>query len=132
MVAHKPTERTLTAIFLNCYNMSETTPYDAFSMVDMRAGRIARVELNTEARKPAYKIWIDFGEIGELATSAQYTALYQAEGLVGQMVICAVNLGSRRIGGFKSEVLMLGVENADGAVVYLKPEREVAPGTKVF
>jgi tRNA-binding protein len=112
--------------------MSETTPYEAFSMVDMRAGRIARVELNTEARKPAYKIWIDFGELGELATSGQYSALYKAEELVGQMVVCAVNLGSRRIGGFKSVVLMLGVENADGAVVYLKPERDVAPGTKVF
>lgn len=112
--------------------MSDITPYEAFSMVDMRAGRIARVEINNEARKPAYKIWIDFGELGELATSGQYTALYKVEELVGQMVVCAVNLGSRRIGGFKSEVLMLGVENGDGAVVYLKPERDVAPGTKIF
>lgn len=112
--------------------MNEITPYEAFSMIDMRAGRIARVELNNEARKPAYKIWIDFGELGELASSGQYTALYKAEELVGQMVVCAVNLGSRRIGGFRSEVLMLGVEDAGGAVVYLKPERDVAPGTKVF
>lgn len=112
--------------------MSETTSFEAFSMVDMRAGRIVRIELNTEARKPAYKIWIDFGELGELATSGQYTALYKPEELIGQMVVCATNLGSRRIGGFKSEVLMLGVENADGAVIYLKPERDVAPGTKVF
>lgn len=112
--------------------MSETTPFEAFSIVDMRAGRIARVELNTEARKPAYKIWIDFGELGELATSGQYTALYKPEELIGQIVVCATNLGGRRIGGFRSEVLMLGVENADGAVVYLKPERDVAPGTKVF
>jgi tRNA-binding protein len=112
--------------------MSDITPFEAFSMVDMRAGRIARVEINHEARKPAYKIWIDFGEVGELATSAQYTVLYKAEELVGQMVVCAVNLGSRRIGGFKSEVLMLGVDNGNGAVVYLKPERDVAPGTRVF
>jgi tRNA-binding protein len=112
--------------------MSETTPFEAFSMVDMRAGRIARVELNTEARKPAYKIWIDFGELEQRTTSGQYTALYRPEELVGQMVVCAVNLGSRRIGGFKSEVLMLGVERADGAVVFLKPERDVAPGAKVF
>jgi tRNA-binding protein len=112
--------------------MGETTPFEAFSMVDIRAGRIARVELNTEARKPAYKIWIDFGELGELATSGQYTTLYTAEALTGQTVVCAVNLGSRRIGGFKSEVLMLGVEGADGTVVYLKPERDVAPGAKVF
>jgi len=120
------------SIFSDSDKMSDTTPYEAFSMVDMRAGRIARVELNTEARKPAYKIWIDFGELGELSTNGQYTALYRAEELVGQMVIGAVNLGSRRIAGFKSEVLVLGVEQVDGAVVFLKPERDVAPGTKVF
>jgi tRNA-binding protein len=112
--------------------MSEISPFEAFSAVDMRAGRIVRAELNAEARKPAYKIWIDFGELGQLATSGQYTALYNPEELVGQMIVCAVNLGSRRIGGFKSEVLMLGVEQADGAVVFLKPERDVGLGAKVF
>lgn len=108
------------------------TPFEAFSTVDIRVGRIIRVELNADARKPAYKIWIDFGEVGQLATSGQYTALYTADELVGQMVVCAINLGPRRIGGFKSEALMLGAEQADGSVVYLQPERDVAPGSKVF
>lgn len=112
--------------------MSELSAYDAFNMVDLRVGRVVRAEPNQEAKKPAYKIWIDFGELGELATSAQYTVLYQPEQLVGQLVVCAVNLGARRIAGFRSEVLMLGVEQDDGVVVYLKPERDVAPGTRVF
>ena len=112
--------------------MSEVTPYEAFGIVDIRVGKVERVEINTEAKKPAYKIWIDFGELGLMGTSAQYTALYQPEELIGQSVVCAVNLGARRIAGFKSEVLMLGVPEQDGAVVYLKPERPVAPGTKVF
>ncbi|AKM04482.1 tRNA-binding protein [Burkholderia cenocepacia] len=106
--------------------------YDAFNQVDMRVGKVVRVEINEEAKKPAYKIWIDLGELGERTTSAQYTALYQPEQLVGKSVVCAVNLGTRRIAGFKSEVLMLGVEQTEGAVIYLTTERDVAPGTKVF
>ncbi|KVU63122.1 molecular chaperone [Burkholderia cepacia] len=107
--------------------------YEAFNQVDMRVGKVVRVEINEEAKKPAYKIWIDLGgELGERTTSAQYTALYQPEQLVGQSVVCAVNLGTRRIAGFKSEVLMLGVQQIEGSVVYLTTEREVTPGTKVF
>ncbi|HDR8985490.1 MULTISPECIES: tRNA-binding protein [Burkholderia cepacia complex] len=112
--------------------MSEISAYDAFNQVDMRVGKVVRVEINEEAKKPAYKIWIDLGELGERTTSAQYTALYQPEQLVGKSVVCAVNLGTRRIAGFKSEVLMLGVEQTEGAVIYLTTERDVAPGTKVF
>ncbi|WP_244106719.1 tRNA-binding protein [Burkholderia anthina] len=112
--------------------MSEISAYDAFNQVDMRVGKVVRVEINEEAKKPAYKIWIDLGELGERTTSAQYTALYQPEQLVGKSVVCAVNLGTRRIAGFKSEVLMLGVEQTEGTVVYLTTERDVAPGTKVF
>ncbi|MDN7559121.1 tRNA-binding protein [Burkholderia orbicola] len=112
--------------------MSEITAYDAFNQVDMRVGKVVRVEINEEAKKPAYKIWIDLGELGERTTSAQYTALYQPDQLLGKSVVCAVNLGTRRIAGFKSEVLMLGVQQTEGAVVYLTTERDVAPGTKVF
>ncbi|WP_153141831.1 tRNA-binding protein [Paraburkholderia agricolaris] len=112
--------------------MNEVSPYEAFNLIDIRAGRIERVEINAEAKKPAYKIWIDFGELGVLGTSAQYTTLYQLDQLIGETVVCATNLGARRIAGFKSEVLMLGVARKDGAVVYLKPERPVSPGTKVF
>ncbi|MCX4149762.1 MULTISPECIES: tRNA-binding protein [Paraburkholderia] len=112
--------------------MSEGSAYEAFNQVDLRVGKVVRVELNHEAKKPAYKLWIDFGELGERTTSAQYTELYQPEQLVGRSVVCAVNLGTRRIAGFKSEVLTLGVERSEGAVVYLTTERDVAPGTKVF
>jgi len=108
------------------------SPFEAFSSVDIRAGRITRVEVNAGAIKPSYKIWIDFGVLGELATSAQYTALYQAEALRGKTVVCAVNLGARRIGGFKSEVLMLGAEEGPGKTVFLTTERDVPPGSKVF
>ncbi|MFM0074845.1 tRNA-binding protein [Paraburkholderia sediminicola] len=112
--------------------MNEVTAYEAFNQVELRVGKVARVEPNHEAKKPAYKLWIDFGELGERTTSAQYTVLYQPEQLVGRSVVCAVNLGTRRIAGFKSEVLMLGVDRSEGAVVYLTTERDVAPGTKVF
>ena len=106
--------------------------FEAFQSIDIRIGRISRVELNAEARKPAYKIWIDFGELGTKTTSAQYTVLYKPQDLVGKHVACAVNLGSRKIAGFTSEVLMLGTEQGSGQVVYLTPERPVPLAAKVF
>lgn len=108
------------------------TPYEAFSSVDMRIGKVTKVEINDKAKKPAYKFWIDLGELGIKTTSAQYTRLYSTEELVGEYVVCVVNLGTRNIAGFASEVLMLGAETAPGEVVFLKPERAVAPGQKVF
>ncbi|MCU1739343.1 MULTISPECIES: tRNA-binding protein [unclassified Pseudomonas] len=108
------------------------TPYEAFSSVDIRIGRVVKVEVNEKAKKPAYKFWIEFGELGVKTTSAQYTQLYSAEELIGQYVVCVVNLGARNIAGFASEVLMLGAESAPGEVVFLKPERAVALGQKVF
>lgn len=108
------------------------TPFEAFDSVDIRIGEIVRVELNEKARKPAYKIWINLGELGEKTTSAQYTQHYLPEDLLGKQVVCAVNLGSRKIAGFTSEVLMLGCESAAGAVVYLTTERATPLGSKVF
>ncbi|BBP76268.1 tRNA-binding protein [Pseudomonas gingeri NCPPB 3146 = LMG 5327] len=108
------------------------TPYEAFSHVDIRIGQIVRVELNEKAKKPAYKFWIDFGELGTKTTSAQYTRLYQPQELIGKQVVCAVNLGDRSIAGFTSQVLMLGAEAGEGEVVYLAPERQVEPGRRVF
>ncbi|WPN95928.1 tRNA-binding protein [Pseudomonas sp. MUP55] len=108
------------------------TPYEAFSSVDIRIGQVIKVEVNDKAKKPAYKFWIDMGELGVKTTSAQYTRLYSAAELVGEYVVCVVNLGTRNIAGFASEVLMLGAETAPGEVVFLKPERTVTPGQKVF
>jgi tRNA-binding protein len=106
--------------------------FDAFQNVDMRVGRIVRAERNPEARKPAYKLWIDFGPLGEKTSSAQLTEVYPVESLAGRMVIAAVNLGERRIAGFKSEVLVLGLPDESGHVVLLEPERGVPLGGRVY
>jgi len=107
-------------------------PREAFETLDLRVGRILRAEPNERARKPAYKLWIDFGPLGEKTSSAQLRSLYAADGLVGRLVIAAVNLGSRNIAGFMSEVLVLGVPSAAGEVVLLAVEREVPLGGRVY
>jgi len=98
----------------------------------MRVGRVLRAEPHEKARKPAYKLWIDFGPLGVKTSSAQITELYRPEDLVGRLVVAAVNLGEKRIAGFVSEVLVLGVADAQGRVVLLEPEREVPLGGRVF
>jgi tRNA-binding protein len=111
-------------------------PVKAFETLDMRVGRIVRCQLNEAARKPAYKLWIDFGDapdgLGEKQSGAQLTELYRPEDLAGRLVLAAVNLGPRRIAGFRSDVLTLGVPDEAGRVVLLAPERAVPPGTRVF
>lgn len=104
----------------------------AFATLDLRVGRVTRAEPNPGARKPAYRLWVDFGPLGERTSSAQLTDLYTAEGLVGRQVIAAVNLGSRRIAGFTSDVLVLGLPDESGRVVLLEPERLVPLGGRVF
>lgn len=107
-------------------------PMEAFHTLELRVGRILRAEHHAEARKPAYKLWIDFGPAGTRASSAQLTGLYKPEDLIGRMVVAAMNLGPRRIGGFTSEVLVLGVPDEAGRVVLLATEREVPAGGRVF
>jgi tRNA-binding protein len=114
----------------------ETVTIDLFDRVDMRAGRITRVEPFPEARKPSYKPEIDFGPLGTRKSSAQLTAHYTPEELVGRLVVAVVNFPPRRIAGFASEVLVLGLPDAgvarEGGVILLSPEREVQPGARVF
>ncbi len=107
-------------------------PREAFATLDLRIGRISRVEPNHGAQKPAYRLWIDFGSLGERTSSAQLTELYRADELLGKIVVAAMNLGSRRIGGFTSEVLVLGVNNDAGKVVLLGLERDAPLGGKVY
>ena len=107
-------------------------PLEAFETLDLRVGRILRAEPNERARKPAYKLWIDFGPLGEKTSSAQLRALYTVEQLVGRLVIAAVNLGERNIAGFRSEVLVLGLPSAAGDVVLLAVERDVPLGGRVY
>ena len=98
----------------------------------MRVGRVLEARDFPAARKPAYRLVIDFGPLGQRRSSAQLTARYSAEELVGRQVIAVVNFPPRRIAGFDSEVLILGVPDEAGEVVLLQPERAVPPGGRVF
>lgn len=111
--------------------MGEIT-FDDFLKVDIRAGRVLRAEPFPEARKPAIKMWVDFGpEIGEKKTSAQVTAHYTPEALVGKQVMAVVNFPPRQIGKFMSEVLVLGVADAEGGIVLISPDKDVAAGERM-
>lgn len=102
---------------------------ESFQAVDIRVGTVRTAEPFPEARKPAWKLSIDFGaEIGSLRSSAQITELYDPESLIGRQVLAAVNLGTRRIGPFLSECLVLGIREVGGAVVLVGPERPVPDG----
>lgn len=107
--------------------------YAEFEKVDIRVGRIVEVLDFPEARKPAYKLRIDFGgEIGIRKSSAQVTKYYSREALVNRLVVAVVNFSPKQIGPFMSEVLTLGVPDSEGAVVLLTPEREVPIGGRMF
>ncbi len=112
--------------------MSEIS-WEDFAKVDVRVGRVVEAEAFPEARKPSIKLLVDFGpEVGQKRTSAQLTAHYDAEDLVGRQVVAVVNFPPKRIAGFKSEVLVLGVPDEAGEVVLLSPDREVPPGGRMF
>ncbi len=104
---------------------------DDFSKIDMHIGTVVRAEAFPEARKPAIKLWVDFGELGVKKSSAQITDLYEAETLVGKQVVAVTNFPPRQIGTFMSECLILGCLGSDKKVVLLKPDREVPNGWKV-
>jgi len=106
--------------------------FDDFLKVDIRVGRIIEVEAFPEARKPAWKLKIDFGsDIGVKKSSAQITDLYDAESLLGRQILAVVNFPPRQIGPFMSEVLTLGVSDAAGAIVLIQPDNEVKEGARL-
>jgi tRNA-binding protein len=105
---------------------------EAFETLDLRVGRVTRAELNPRARKPSYKLWIDFGPLGEKTSSAQLAARYRPDQLTGRLVVAAVNLGSRNVAGFTSEVLVLGVPDAGGETILLAVDQDVPPGGRVY
>ena len=107
--------------------------FDDFLKVDIRVGTVVEAQPFPEARKPAFKLKIDFGpEIGTKASSAQITAHYTLEGLVGRKVAAVVNFPPRQIGKFMSQVLTLGFPDAEGAIVLVQPERDVPDGARLF
>ena len=114
-------------------SLSNEISFDDFLKVDIRAGTIIEALPFPEARKPAYKLKIDFGaEVGVKRSSVQITVHYQAEELVGRQAIGVVNFPPRQIGPFMSEVLTLGLADEDGAIVLLQPERAVPNGSRMF
>ena len=112
--------------------MADVITFDDFMKVDIRVGKILRAEEFPEARKPAIKIWVDFGdEIGVKKTSAQVTVHYTPQTLVGRQVMAVVNFPPRQIGKFMSEVLVLGFPDEDGAIVLATPDKPVPQGGRL-
>ena len=109
----------------------ETILGPEFEKMDIRVGTVTEARVFPEARKPAYQLTVDFGPAGVKRSSAQITAYYEPEALVGKQVIGLINLPVRRIAGFSSECLILGVYDAKGQVVLLQPDRPVDNGCKV-
>ncbi|WP_164216021.1 chaperone CsaA [Virgibacillus sp. YIM 98842] len=105
--------------------------FDDFMKIDLRIGTVLKAEAFPEARKPAIKLEIDFGELGVKQSSAQITKRYEPEDLVGRQVAAAVNFPPMRIAGYKSEVLVLGGVPEEGDVILLRPDEETLNGTKI-
>ena len=107
--------------------------WEDFEKVDVRVGTVVEAELFPEARKPSMKLMVDFGpEVGTRKTSAQLTVRYEPEGLVGRQVLAVINFPPKRIAGFESEVLVLGVPDGNKDVVLLSPDHRFPPGGRMF
>lgn len=109
-----------------------TISFDDFLNVDIRVGTITRAEPFPEARKPAIKLWLDLGEMGERKSSAQITRHYQPADLIGKQVLCVTNFPPRQIGPVMSEVLVLGVPDESGEVVLIRPDLSVPNGGRMY
>src|ERR1700760_1807117 len=108
-----------------------STPAEFFR-TERHVGRVIKAEEFPAARKPAYRLLIDFGPLGQKRSSAQITARYTPDELAGRLIIAATNFPPRQIATFMSEVLVLGVPDDDGEVILLRPDADVKPGTRVF
>ncbi|NEQ39072.1 MAG: tRNA-binding protein [Okeania sp. SIO3I5] len=111
--------------------MSQIT-YNNFQDIEIRVGKIITVEEFPQAKKPAYKLWIDFGELGMKKSSAGLTKLYRTQDLVGKIILAVTNLPPRQVANFMSEVLVLGVVMEDGEVALVQPDRDVPIGLRIL
>ncbi|MDZ8107048.1 MAG: tRNA-binding protein [Nostoc sp. DedQUE12a] len=106
--------------------------FEDFEKVEIHVGKIIKVEEFPKAKKPAYKLWIDFGDLGIKKSSAQITKLYEPTELIGKLILAVTNFSPRQIADFISEVLVLGVVLDDGEVVLIQPDRDVALGKRIL
>lgn len=109
-----------------------TISFDDFLKVDIRVATITRAEPFPQAKKPAIKLWLDLGDLGERKSSAQITRHYDPDTLIGRQVLCVVNFPPRQIGPVRSEVLVLGVPDPEGEVVLIRPDLDVPNGGRLF
>lgn len=109
----------------------EAVGIDEFFRLDIRVGTVLRAEAFPEAKKPAYKLWIDFGILGVRRSSAQITQLYRPGELVGRQVVAVVNFPPRKVAGFRSEVLVLGAATQSGAITLLAPDAHAPDGERI-
>lgn len=112
-------------------NAADSVSVDDFFQIDVRVGTVLRAEPFPEAKKPAYKLWIDFGELGVRQSSAQITALYRPEDLTGRQVVAVVNFPPRKVAGFRSEVLVLGAATEAGHITLLAPDAYAPDGARI-
>lgn len=112
--------------------IKDVISWSTFEQVDLRVGTITRTELFPEARKPAYKIWVDLGSLGVKKSSAQVTKHYALEELVGKQVVCIVNFSEKQIGPFLSQVLVSGFADENGDVILTTVDKKVPDGAKLF
>ena len=112
--------------------MKETINFEDFQKLDLRIGTIIEAKDFEKARNPAYQLRIDFGSLGILASSAQITSLYDKEELIGRQIVAVINMGSKRIAGFKSECLVLGVQNGKDVVLLQSSAKKLTEGVQVL